>query len=95
MFCSVPLKSVFILTIHFVPVGCAASKLFQQIKDLIFVLFCFVAGMFPLSSSDQLGYIPGERLHWAEMQRDTIIHDRRHLIRTLVEGVFPFDDRGF
>ena len=51
--------------------------------------------MFPLSSSDQLGYIPGERLHWAEMQRDTIIHDRRHLIRTLVEGVFPFDDRGF
>ena len=60
-----------------------------------FGLFCFVAGMFPLSSSDQLGYIPGERLHWAEMQRDTIIHDRRHLIRTLVEGVFPFDDRGF
>ena len=109
MFCSVPLKSVFILTIHFVPVGCAASKLFQQIKDFvtkaarqsctwivhIFGLFCFVAGMFPLSSSDQLGYIPGERLHWAEMQRDTIIHDRRHLIRTLVEGVFPFDDRGF
>ena len=48
-----------------------------------------------MSSYDQLGYIPGERLHWAEMQRDAVLHDKRHLIRTLVDGVFPFDDRGY
>lgn len=51
--------------------------------------------MFPLSSFDQLPYIPGEKLHWAELERDTILHDKRHLIQTLVEGVFQFDDRRY
>ncbi|KAK7486149.1 hypothetical protein BaRGS_00022615 [Batillaria attramentaria] len=53
------------------------------------------ARMFPLSSYDQLAYIPGERLHWAEIERDAILHDKRHVIRTLVDGVFYFDDRRY
>nr|KAG5698986.1 hypothetical protein BaRGS_033499 [Batillaria attramentaria] len=55
----------------------------------------FQQGMFPLSSYDQLAYIPGERLHWAEIERDAILHDKRHVIRTLVDGVFYFDDRRY
>ncbi|XP_076451620.1 uncharacterized protein LOC143287487 [Babylonia areolata] len=51
--------------------------------------------VFPVSSYDQLAYIPGERLHWAEQQRDGTLHDKRHIIRSLVEGVFPFDDRRY
>ncbi|KAK7094195.1 uncharacterized protein [Littorina saxatilis] len=51
------------------------------------------AGMFPVSSYDQLANVPGEKLHWAELERDAVLHDKRHIIRSLSEGVFPFDDR--
>lgn len=51
--------------------------------------------MFLASSYDQLATVPGERLHWAELERDAILHDKRHLIKSLAEGVFPFNDRGF
>lgn len=60
-----------------------------------FFSFSFLSGIFPLSSYDQLSYVPGERLHWAQLERDAILHDKRHLIGTLVEGVFHFDDRRY
>lgn len=51
--------------------------------------------MFPRSSYDQLSHIPGERLHWAELERDTILHEKRHILQHLTEDIFYFDDRRY
>ncbi|KAL8584107.1 hypothetical protein ACOMHN_011722 [Nucella lapillus] len=51
--------------------------------------------LFPVSSYDQLAYLPGERLHWAEMQRDMVLHEKRHMITHLTDGVFLFNERRY
>lgn len=53
------------------------------------------SGVYALSSYDQLVYMPRDKLQWAQMERESILHESRHIIASIVEGVFPFDKRVF